>query len=94
MHRNLSRADPHLPKSPNKKAEIIQRLPARKIEVEKRNLLSSDEKEWLVEFLNCSDIIYTNPGRKITYMLVTVKGNVNINKESIYFSLYLLQMVV
>ena len=30
----------------------------------KRNLLSSDEKEWLMEFLNRSNITYTNPGRK------------------------------
>ena len=72
LHRSLSRADSHLPKSPHKKAEIIQRLATKcKLRInlkEKRGRpckeLTEREKIWLVEFLDRSDISYTNPGRK------------------------------
>ena len=72
LHRSLSRADLHLPKSPNKKAEIIQRLATKynlRVDLKenrgrRRKELSDEEKMWLIEFLNRSDISYTNPGRK------------------------------
>ena len=72
MHRSLSRADSHLPKSPHKKAEIIQKLPSKyslRIEMKEnrgrpRKDLSEEQKLWMIEFLNRGDITYTNPGRK------------------------------
>ena len=60
QHRSLSKADAHLPNSSNKKAEIIQRLATKytmRIDLSKnrgikRNILSSDKKQRLLEFLN------------------------------------------
>ena len=69
MQRSLSmRADSHLPKSPHKKAEIIQRLATQyKLRTnlqQPRKELNEEEKIWLIEFLNRSDISYMNPGRE------------------------------
>ena len=73
LHRSLSRADNHLPKSPHKKAEIIEKL-VEKYQVKMpfknfkrgrpRKDLNEEEKQWLETFLSRSDVIYTNPGRK------------------------------
>ena len=62
----------HLSKSPNKKAEVIQRLTTKyKLRINlkenrgrRRKELNEDKKISLIEFLNRSDIMYTNPGRK------------------------------
>ena len=72
LHRSLLRANLHLPKSPSKNAEIIQRLTTKyKIRIKlkenrgrPRKELSEEESIWLIEFLSRSDISYTNPGRK------------------------------
>ena len=72
LHRSLSRANCHLPKSPHKKAEIIQTLATKyklRINLQQncgrpRKELNEEEKIWLIEFLNRSDISCTNPGRK------------------------------
>ena len=64
LHRSLSRADSHLPKSPHKKAEIIQRLATKyKLRINfqqnrgrPRKKLNEEEKIWLIEFLNRFDI--------------------------------------
>ena len=72
LHRIYSRVDLHLPKSPNKKAEIIQRLATKyKLRIDfqenrgrPRKELNEEKKIWLIEFLDRSDISYTNPGRK------------------------------
>ena len=72
LHRSLSRADSHLPKSPHKKAEIMQRLATKyKLRIifqqnrgRPRKELNEEEKIWLIEFLNRFNISYTNPGRK------------------------------
>ena len=82
LHRSLSRADSHLPKSPHKKAEIIQRLATKyKLRInlkEKRGRprkeLTEREKIWLVEFLDRSDISYTNPGRKDSVYIGKING--------------------
>lgn len=72
LHCSLSRADNHLPKSPHKKAENIQRLPTKyqlRINLKEkcgrpRKDLGQEEKIWLVEFLDRADISYTNSGQK------------------------------
>ena len=72
LHRSLRRADSHLPKSPHKKAEIMQRLATKyKLRIifqqnrgRPRKELNEEEKIWLIEFLNRFKISYTNPGRK------------------------------
>ena len=82
LHRSLSRADSHLPKSPHKKAEIIQRFSTKyKLRInlkEKRGRprkeLTEREKIWLVEFLDRSDISYTNPGRKDSVYIGKING--------------------
>ena len=72
LHRRLSTADSHLPKSPHKKAEIMQRLATKyKLRIifqqnrrRPRKELNEEEKIWLIEFLNRFNISYTNPGSK------------------------------
>ena len=72
LYQSLSRVALHLPKSPNKKAEIIQRLATKyKLRINlhenrgrPRKELNDEDKVWLINFLNRSDISYTNPGRK------------------------------
>ena len=72
LHRSLSRADNHLPKSPHKKAKIIEKLVEKyyvKIPFNTKRgrpwkYLNEEEKKWLETFLSCSDVSYTNPGRK------------------------------
>ena len=67
LHRSLSRADSHLPKSPHKKAEIIQSLATKyKLRINLKEKggrpckeLTKREKTWLVEFLDRSNISYT-----------------------------------
>ena len=67
-YRSIARADLQLPKSPNKKAEVIQRLATKyKLRINlrrRRKELSEDEKIWLIELLNQSDLRYTSIGRK------------------------------
>ena len=65
LHRNFSRADSHLSKSPHKQAEIIQRLVTKyklqmnlqKNRATPRKELNEEEKTWLIEFLNRSLIV-------------------------------------
>ena len=72
LHCSLSRADLHLPKSPDRKAEIIQRLGTKnKLRINSQvnrgrphKELIDKEKIWLIAFLDRSDIFYTNPGHK------------------------------
>ena len=71
LHRSLSRADNHLLKSPYKKAEVIKKF-VEKYHVKipfntKRGRPLKDlneEKKWLETFFFCSEVSYTNPGRK------------------------------
>ena len=82
LHRSLSRANNFLPKSPHKRAEVIEKL-ANKYKVKfnfkkstrgrPRKDLNEEEKRWLIEFLARADLTYTNPGRK---------DNVYIGKEN------------
>ena len=69
-NRSLLKAEKGLPKSPRKKAEIIKKL-ATKYQLRinpKENrgrpgkCLDDNQKEWLLELINRSDITYTNPG--------------------------------
>ena len=56
-YRSITRADLHLPKSPNKKAEVIQRLAIKyKLRINlkengarRRKELSEDENIWMIE---------------------------------------------
>ena len=59
LNRSISRADNNLPKSPNKKAEVIGKLVERyqvKLQFKKKNSgrprkeLNEEEKQWLVSF--------------------------------------------
>ena len=62
----------HLPKSPNKKGETIQRLATKyklRINLQEsrgrpRKELNNEKKICLIEFRDRSDITYTNAGRK------------------------------
>ena len=73
LHRSLSRADNHLPKSPHKKAEIMKKL-VEKYQVKmpfknskrgrSRKDLNEEEKQWLETFLSRSDVTYSNRRRK------------------------------
>ena len=82
LHRGFSRADLHLPKSPSKKVEIIQRLATKyKLRINSQESrgrtckeLNDEEKIWLIEFLDRSDIIYTNAGRKNHIYIGTFDG--------------------
>ena len=73
LHRSLSRANNFFPKSPHKKAEVIEKLAEKykvKFQFKKstrgrpRKDLNEEEKQWLIEFLARADLTYTNPGRK------------------------------
>ena len=70
-NRSLLKAEKGLPKRPRKKAEIIKKL-ATKFQLRinpkenrgrPRKCLDDNQKEWLLELINRSDITYTNPGR-------------------------------
>ena len=80
--RSLSKAQQALPKSPRKRNEIIGSLVNKfhlrvafvpKKAGRKRNDLTEEEKKWLIEFLDRSDMTYTTPGRR---------DNVYIGKEN------------
>lgn len=71
--RSLKKAVDALPKSPNKRKEIVQSLSQKfnlrimltnKKQGRPENELSPDEIEWLIEFMDRPDITYTNPGKK------------------------------
>ena len=92
LYRSLSRANNFLPKSPHKKAEVIEKR-AEKYKV-KFNFkkdprgrpckdLNEEEKSWLIEFLARADLTYANP---------CWKDNVYIGKENRIYKqrLYLL----
>ena len=73
LHCSLSRANNFLPKSPHKKAEVIEKLAEKykvKFQFKKsaggrpRKDFNEEEKQWLIEFLARADLTYTNPGRK------------------------------
>ena len=72
----------HLPKSPRNKAEIIQRLATKyklRTNLKKklgrpRKELTEGEKIWLLEFLDRSDISFTNPGRKCSIYIGRING--------------------
>ena len=78
----MSRANNFLPKSPHKKAEVVEKL-AEKYKVKfnfkksargrPRKDLNEEEKCWLIEFMAQADLKYTNPSRK---------DNVHIGKEN------------
>ena len=71
LHRSLSRADNHVPRSLYKKTEIIEKLlekyhvkiPFNKKRGRPRKVLNKEKKQ-LETFLSLSDVSYTNPGRK------------------------------
>ena len=82
FHRSLSRADNHLPKSSHKKAEVIEKL-VKKYHVKipfntkrgrPRKDLNKEEKKWLETFLPCSEVSYTNPGRKYHVYVGKING--------------------
>ena len=73
LHHSLSRTDNHLPKSPLKKAEVIEKLVEKyQVKIPFKNTkrgrprkdLNEEEKDWLENFLSRIDVSYTNPGRK------------------------------
>ena len=77
LHHSLSRANNFLPKSPHKKAEVIEKLAYQykvKFKFKKsargrsRKDLNEEENRWLIEFLVRADLTYTNPGRKDVYI--------------------------
>ena len=82
LHCSLSHANNFLPKSPQKRTEVIKKL-AEKHKVKfnfKKGArgrphkdLNEEEKRWLIEFLARVNLTYTNPGRK---------DNVYIGKEN------------
>ena len=92
LHCSLSRADNHLPKSPHRKAEVIEKL------VEKYHVkipfntkrgrpckdLNEEEKKWLETFLSRSEVSYTNPEGKTMYMMAKLMANVAISNVCIY----------
>ena len=88
LHRSLSRADSHLPKSLHK----IQRLATKhKLRInlkEKRGRppkeLTEREKIWLLEFLDRSDISYTNPGRKDSVYIGKINGESQYMQKNIF----------
>ena len=67
---------------PNKKAEVIQKLATKyQLRVNLKETrgrpckeLVEEEKIWLIEFLNRSDISYTNPGRKDNVYIGKLNG--------------------
>ena len=76
LHRSLSRADSHLPKSPHKKAEIIQRLATKyKLRINLKEKRGRPRKELTErEKITRSDISYTNPGRKDSVYIGKING--------------------
>ena len=69
LHRSLSHANNFLPKSPHKKAEVIEKLAEKykvKFQFKKsargrpRKDLNEEEKQWLTEFLARANLTYTN----------------------------------
>ena len=72
--RSLKKSVDALPKSPNKRHEIVQslsqkfnlriKLTSNKKQGRPENELSPEETEWLIEFMDRPDITYTNPGKK------------------------------
>ena len=72
LHRSLTRVDSYLPKSPDKKTEVIEKL-VEKYHVKihfnakrgrPRKDFNEEEKRRLETFLSRSEVKYTNPGRK------------------------------
>ena len=70
--RIIKKVEKSLPKSPRRKKKVIKSL-ASKFNVKvkltqkvgrKKNELTEQENQWLVEFLNRPDISYTTPGRR------------------------------
>ena len=70
--RSLSKVSRNLPKSPNKRSEIIRSLAKRfqvDMEAERKKgrpklILNDAEKDWLKNFFDRPDISYTTPGRR------------------------------
>ena len=68
----MKKAADHLPQSLRKKVETIQSLASKcqvRIKMHKnrghpRKELSEKKKDWMIEFLNRSDMNYINPGRQ------------------------------
>ena len=92
LYRSLSRAHYFLPKSPHKKAGVIEKGTEKykvKFNFKKGPRgragkdLNEEEKRWLIEFLARADWTYANPGRK---------DNVYVSKENRIYKqgLYLL----
>ena len=91
LRRSLSRADNHLPKSPHKKAEVVQIL----VEQNHVKILfnikhgrprkdsNEKEKKKLETFLSRSDVSYTNPGRKDHVYVSKIDGECRY-KERLY----------
>ena len=92
LHRSLSRADNHLPKSPHKKAEVIEKL-VEKYHVKisfntkhrrPREDLNEEEKNGLKQsFLAVTSATPTLEG-KVMYMLAKLMANVAISNACIY----------
>lgn len=92
LHRSVSRVNNLLPKSPHKKAEVIEKL-AKKYQVKfqfkktsrgrPRKDLDEEEKQWLIDFLSRADLTYTNPGRKDNVYIGKVDGE-KVFKQKLY----------
>ena len=85
--RSVTRAEKHLPNSPRKKTEIIGKL-AKKYNLRiqfkdsrgrKAKILSDDQEQWIIDYLERPEVTYTNPGRKDNVYV----GKVNGKKEYI-----------
>ena len=92
LHRSLSRADNHLPKSPHKKAEVIEKLvekyhvkiPFNTKHGRARNDLNEEEKNGLKHsFLAVKSATPTLEG-KIMYMFAKSMANIAISNVCIY----------
>ena len=77
LHHSLSHAENFLPKSPHKKAEVIEKLAdqykvkfkfKKSVRGRPHKDLNEEENRWLIESLVRADLTYTNPGRKDVYI--------------------------
>ena len=83
--RSIKKAERSLPQSPRRKKEVIKSLASKfNVRVQlaqkagrKKNSLSEEEIQWVIDFLNRADISYTTPGRRDNVYL----GKVNKIKK-------------
>ena len=80
--RSISRAEKNLPNSPRKKTAVIGNLARKynlKIELKetrgrKAKVLTEEQEEWLIDYLERPEMTYTNPGRKDNVYIGKIDG--------------------